>query len=258
MPTEKRKPTIFTTDPLAAIKELDSKLDVCVASFEARLSGGSATTQPSLDKLASDFKQFKVCMKLAIDLIRSQVTQTISAVDDLENRSRRKFLLFRGIKETEGEVLNALLTDIIVNKLKVHDFTTDSIRFCYRLGKDTTGAGKRPILVKFQTLDVRSRIWNSKKELKGAGVSIAEYLTAPRRDIFNEARKLFGVHKCWSQDGCVYLLTSDGAKHRLVSLAQLKEIVQKFPPAKVTAPAPAPEKSTMSTRTRQRHLTKNK
>ncbi|KOB52237.1 Uncharacterized protein OBRU01_26259 [Operophtera brumata] len=52
------------------------------------------------------------------------------------------------------------------------------------------------------------------------------------RAFFNDARKIYGVHKCWSQEGSVYLLTSDGTRHRLLSQAQLKEITQKFPPTK--------------------------
>lgn len=241
MSADKKKPTIYSTDPLAAIMELDAKLENCAASFEGRLSSASSTSNPSLEQLAADFKQFKVCMKLAIDLIRAQVSHVTSAVDEMENRNRRKFLLFRGLKETEGENLRSILSGVIVDKLQFKEFNPDSIRFCYRLGKDTSKAGKRPVLVRFQSLDVRARIWQSKKELKGADVSVAEYLTAPRRAIFNDARKFYGVHKCWSQDGSVYLLVPDGTKHRLLSQAQLKEIMQKFPP---TQPRPMPGPST--------------
>lgn len=102
---QKRKPTLYSTDPLAAIKQLDSKLDDCMASFETRLSSTPTKAQPSLEQLAADFKQFKVCMKLAIELVRSQVTQVTAAVDDMENRSRRKFLIFRGVAEMDGENL---------------------------------------------------------------------------------------------------------------------------------------------------------
>lgn len=181
-------------------------------------------------------------MKLAIDLVRSQMTQVTALVDESECRSRRKFLLFRGIEETAGENLKEAVSGIVVEKLKLCDFTPDCIQLCFRLGRDATLGGARPILVKFRSLDVRSGIWRSKKNLKGCSVSIAEYLTPFRRSLFNEARKAYGVYKCWSQDGCVYLVTADGKKHRVVSQAQLREIMQKFPPPSKDAPAAAATK----------------
>ncbi|KOB66761.1 putative tick transposon [Operophtera brumata] len=136
MTTDKKMPTIYSNDPLAAIMELDAKLESCAASFEGRLSSASSTSNPSLEQLAADFKQFKDYMKLAIDLIRTQVSHVTSAVDEMENRSRRKFILFRGVRETEGENLRTILSGVIVGKLKIKEFNPDSIRLCYRLGKD--------------------------------------------------------------------------------------------------------------------------
>lgn len=227
MSLDKKAKIINSADPLAAIKELDNKLDSCMASFESRMATASTT---SMEQLVADVKQFKVVMKLAIELIRSQMNQVTSLVDEAENRSRRKFLLFRGIVETHGENLKEVITKVVVDSLKLTDFTPECIHFCYRLGKDSTRGEMRPVLVKFQSLDMRSTIWRNKKELKGSTVSVAEYLTALRRSFFNEGRKIFGVHKCWSQDGSVYLLTSDGTKHRVISHCQLREIVTKFPP----------------------------
>lgn len=219
--------------------ELDAKLEKCASSFEGRLSSvtASPSTSSTLEQLAAEFTQFKVSMTLSIELIRTQVAHMTAAIDEMENRSRRKFLLFRGINECQAEDLKMVLSDVIVNKMEIKEFNPSCIRFCYRLGKDISKTSKRPILVRFQSIDIRSRIWQSKKSLKGADISIAEHLTVPRRAIFNEARKVYGVHKCWSQDGSVYLLTADGIKHRLVSQVQLQEIMRKFPPSK-TGPAP--------------------
>ncbi|KOB61983.1 Uncharacterized protein OBRU01_25155 [Operophtera brumata] len=150
----------------------------------------STASSASLEQLAAEVKQYKVGMKLAIDLIRTQMTQVTALVDDVESRGRRKFLLFRGIEEKEGESLKEVITK---NTLKIGDFSPESIRFCYRLGKDSAQGGSRPILVRFHSLDIRSSIWRSKKDFKGTGVSVAEYLTATRRSFFNEGRRNYGV-----------------------------------------------------------------
>lgn len=166
MSSDKQGRRIFSTDPLAAIKELDDKLDSCMVSFEARMSTASSA---SLEQLAAEVKQFKVCMKLAIDLVRTQMTQVTALVDDVESRGRRKFLLFRGIEEKEGESLKEVITEIARNTMKLVDFSPESIRFCYRLGRDSAQGGSRPVLARFHNLDIRSSVWRSKRDLKGSG-----------------------------------------------------------------------------------------
>ncbi|CAG4930566.1 unnamed protein product [Parnassius apollo] len=189
-----------------------------MSSFQARLE----SSQPNITSLTNDFIMFKETIKTALEILKKQVQSLILLTDDIDNRSRRKFLLIRGIEEYDTENCIDTVVNLVTSKLKIHTFRSTQIHSCYRLGKNTI-ANPRALLVKFTDYTIRQEVWRAKLSLKGSNISIAEFLTPHRRELFKEARRLHGMHRCWTQDSNIYLKLCNGSKVRLVSLDQLAE-----------------------------------
>lgn len=205
-------------EPDEAIKVLEAKFDEQFKGFQKRLEAAPPSTE--LQQLAADFDAFKNIMQTALDALKIQVSSLTQLTDELDNRSRRKFLLFRGITEAKGEDLSSVIRGVVSTKLKIK-IEESELKSCFRLGTPVPDK-PRPILVKFVNHDTRSDIWRVKKELKGSAISIAEFLTTRRREIFKEARQVFGKTNSWTQDGNIFIKLSNGKKIRLSSLEQLR------------------------------------
>ncbi|CAG5050318.1 unnamed protein product [Parnassius apollo] len=87
------------TKPEDAVKTLEKKFEECMSSFQARLE----SSQPNITSLTNDFIMFKETMKTALEILKKQVQSLTLLTDDIDNRSRRKFLLIRGIEESDTE-----------------------------------------------------------------------------------------------------------------------------------------------------------
>ncbi|KAF9811928.1 hypothetical protein SFRURICE_021285 [Spodoptera frugiperda] len=142
-------------------------------------------------------------------------------MDALEMRGRRKMLLIHGVPEDKAENTALVVTNMVQDKLQMNTIT----------GKSSP----RPILVKVQDVDTRDKVWHSKTKLKGTGITISEFLTKTRHQVFMAARNKFGVTKCWTNAGHIYVLGPDGVRHRIVSHSELRAIGE---------PAAVPERST--------------
>ncbi|CAB3252756.1 unnamed protein product [Arctia plantaginis] len=142
---------------------------------------------------------------------------------------RRKILLFHGLVEDKKEDTSQVVASLI--KFEQEHFNVKDIKRCQRLGrqvgqdKGRTGTQKtRPILVKLPSVLTRDNIWFSKTKLKGSSVTVSEFLTKTRHDIFISARERYGVNNCWTMQGYVYVLRPDGKQHRVSALAELNGI----------------------------------
>ncbi|XP_047538577.1 pickpocket protein 28-like [Vanessa atalanta] len=82
----------------------------------------------------------------------------------------------------------------------------------------------RPIVVKFTETAIRDKVWFAKTKLKGTGVTESEFLTKSRHNVFLEARKRFGINKCWTRDGLIHIIAPDGSRHRAECLSDLDSI----------------------------------
>lgn len=236
-----------SANPMRALKELEAKFNEGMTAFEKRCTTlAPDITSPSGDlnmiTLLEEFRSFKEVMLQALGLLRTQLSSLTQLVDNLDNQGRRKFLLFRGVPENAGESPAKAIEEIVVSKLKIVSFSTESdVTSCYRLGKQQ-GDKKRPILVRFANTGIRSQIWQSKKELKGSDISVAEFLTPLRRQIFNEARARCGVHNSWTNDGNVYIKLKGGDTRRLFNLLELDELLPKQETSTLSAQPTKPAK----------------
>ncbi|CAG4951459.1 unnamed protein product [Colias eurytheme] len=145
--------------------------------------------------------------------------------DIQEMRSRRKILLLHGVKEDHNEDTKAVVLATLSSKLQSLNLDADSFSRCHRMGHVSTSAVKpRPLLVKFRDVATKNTVWFSKTKFKNSGVTLSEFLTKSRHETFMAARKKFGLPKCWTKDGNVFIIGSDGDKYQATCLNDLNTI----------------------------------
>lgn len=228
-----------------AVAELSANFTRRMEQFEGELhkDKGSASN-PNITSLASDFASFKVFTLNSLKMLQDQINLVAQSMDQLEMRSRRKILLIHGLPEQNQEDTVALVMKVVCNKLKLSDFKVDDISRCHRMGKPASKKA-RPILFKLVSESVRRKIWMNKSQLKGTGVTLSEFLTRARHDLFMRARKQFGVTKCWTRDGTIFVLDAEGTRQQINRSDDLDIIVASTPEREdpvVTATTKEPSK----------------
>ncbi|CAG4984296.1 unnamed protein product [Colias eurytheme] len=153
----------------------------------------------------------------------SQLDILMKLYDQQETRSRRKILLIHGVPEKSQENPSLLVCDILSKHLKLQNFTEDSINRCHRLGQVQEGK-PRPIVLKLTDVKLRDKLWSNKVSLKGSGITLSEFLTKQRHNAFMSARKRFGIDKCWTRDGCIFIIGPNGTRHRATCIADVDAI----------------------------------
>lgn len=211
-------------DTLDAVKlsitELAESFKDQMAAFQREIDK-SGPNNPTISSVATEFNSFKIFIMKSLEGLQTQVTLMAQQVDGLEMQSRRKILLFHGVSEADSEDTSARVLDILKQHLK-SDLTLKDIARSHRLGRPRNNLN-RCILVKFHDLSHRDSIWYGKTGLKGSGVTMSEFLTKPRHDVFMAARERFGVRSCFTRSGSVYVLV-EGSRRCVSSLADLKRI----------------------------------
>lgn len=206
-----------------SMQEMSSLFHTQMARFQLELGKSATKTPASSTSLAADFEAFKAFVVSVLNSLQKQIEFLAAESDRMEMRSRRKILLFHGVPESKDDDPAKCVIKVAVDRLKMPGVTVGDISRCHRLGRATSGKA-RPILVKFRILSVRDEIWLAKKNLKGSGVTISEFLTKMRHKLFMSAREWYGVSNCWTRDGNVFVVGSDGSRHRVASHAELEKI----------------------------------
>ncbi|KAL4704710.1 hypothetical protein ACJJTC_011494 [Scirpophaga incertulas] len=111
--------------------------------------------------------------------------------------------------------------------MKLATVDSNAIESCHRLGTKTDK--QRPIIVRFSSMIHRIAVWKSKTALKGSGIVITEFLTRMRQDVFIEARKHFGIKKCWSSEGVIIVSVEDNKRKKIVTMAELHVLTSQYP-----------------------------
>ncbi|KAI5635570.1 hypothetical protein NE865_03486 [Phthorimaea operculella] len=212
-----------------------SKLYLQMGDFEERLKKATASPSPpaehsDLAALSRDFNHFKSFVWQVLSKLKAQTNLLSLGLDRHETFLRRKVLLFHGIAESKEEQLRSVITDIVKQRMKISEFTSDDIQVCHRLGTSTTKP--RAVLVRFHHLDTRRVVWDAKTLLKGSGTIISEFLTKSRHSVFVAARKHFGVSNCWSTEGKIAIILPDNSRRKIEVSSELQELIKRFPEPK--------------------------
>ncbi|KAI5638996.1 hypothetical protein NE865_08448 [Phthorimaea operculella] len=204
-----------------------------MTNFEERLQ--KVTTSPAagytdLSALSSDFLEFKTLVWQALGKLKAQTELLSLGQDRHETFLRRKVLLFHGVAEKKEEKVEEVILSILSDKMQLSDMNITDLQTCHRLG--SASSKPRPVLVRFRDLGVRRLAWDSKTSLKSTGITISEFLTKSRHDLFMEARQHFGVRNCWTSEGKIVVLLPDKTRKRVEVLSELKRLTAVYPPHK--------------------------
>ncbi|KAJ8712237.1 hypothetical protein PYW07_005079 [Mythimna separata] len=218
-----------------------------MSGFEAELHNAPAGSSTSRDCLVKEFLSFKKFILEMLDCLQKQIDLLALGLDNLEMRGRRKMVLLHGVTEQAKEDTAQVAAEVVRCHLKLADFTVGDIRRCHRMGRQAGTSKPRPILCKLRDVNLRDSIWFAKTRLKGTGITVSEFLTRTRHRLFMCAREKFGVNNCWSKQGLIYVLGSDGSRHRVNSMSDLENIMQvsddvvsPIASAQSSSPSPSP------------------
>lgn len=192
-------------------------------SFDETLRKKAAPAS-SIESLAEEFAAFKNFIMGSLRSLQLQVAYVAREMDQLEMRSRRKILLLHGVPEVQKEDTAAVVVKTVLSSMKQSSFTSSDISRCHRMGRQSTSGKPRPILFKLRDVAIRGKLWSVKSALKGSGITISEFLTKARHDVFMAARQRFGIAKCWTMEGSVYVIGADDSRHRVRSMEDLSAI----------------------------------
>jgi hypothetical protein len=212
---------------LKGMEELSSLFKARMTEFERSLQPSAAKeASPTVKSLAAEYSSFKAFVWKSLNIIKSQVDLVIAGLDRLDTHSRRKVLLLHGINEDNSEDVAKKTLEIFSDQMKL-SLGADVIEVCHRLGVKKNNA--RPVLIRFTTLEHRRQVWNSKTALKGSKVSVSEFLTKTRQEVFVAARGHFGIKRCWTADGTIVILLPNNSRKKILSMGELRQVIDMFP-----------------------------
>lgn len=199
-------------DAARTLSQLEVEFQQRMTAFEGELQKNLAAS-PNMAGLAAEFSTYKAFVTKALKALQQQISVMSQSIDQIEQRSRRKILLLHGVTEAKDEVLPTVIVGVLRERLQT-EFSKNAIQRCQRMGR--AAAGKpRPILIKFDTMNNRDSIWQSKTRLKGTGYTISEFLTKTRHQLFMSARRTFGISKSWTHQGSIYVVDAEGVRHSI-------------------------------------------
>ena len=142
------------------------------------------------------------------DLVDKQKSLS-SEIDDLEQYSRRNYLVLHSVNKSNDENTNEIIIKTFSEELGV-EIKEDDLDRSHRLGKPKRKDNKpRPIIVKFARYAVRREIFMNKRKLKGKRLLITESLTSSRMQLLGDAQRKYGVRNVWTSDGRVMVKEND-------------------------------------------------
>lgn len=247
------------------MEEVKKMMDKFQENLNAALAAGNPEVSPTISMLEGAFKLFqKVVMDnftrldkrlVEIEARQAETVQRQAVIEERldvqEQYSRRSCLLIRGIpetdkKETEEDCLRHVM-DILNGRLKLQ-MSEEVVSRCHRLGgqqakMSPTNSRGRPIIVKFYSYRHRRLVYGAKKLLKGTNISVTEFLTMQRMEIYRIAKNLFTPKQCWTSDGKIIILVPQGN-------GQMKRVVvtkkTQIPPPPPTSTLPGSNNSTFN------------
>lgn len=206
-----------------SIELLSEHFNNQMAEFQKSLQGASIPATSPTSNLASQFNIFRSFVLSSLESLHLQVDLLSKRCEQLDMRSRRKILLVHGIQESKNEDTAAVVVRELSNHLKMPDLTVDNVSRCSRIGTSATDK-PRAILLKFRESTIRNSVWYAKTNLKNTGITVSEFLTKERHGVFMAARQRFGVNRCWTRDGLIFIIAPNGSRHKINTLSELENV----------------------------------
>ncbi|CAG4930685.1 unnamed protein product [Colias eurytheme] len=194
-----------------------------MADFQKKMENPAPASTDTSTQIAAEFNLFRAFVTTSLECLQSQLDILMKLYDQQETRSRRKMLLIHGVPEKSQENPSLLVCDLLSKHFKLPNLSEESISRCHRLGR-MQESKPRPIVLKLNDVKLRDKVWLNKVCLKGTGITLSEFLTKQRHNAFMSARKRFGIDKCWTRDGCIFIIGPNGSRYRATCIADVDTI----------------------------------
>lgn len=212
-----------------SLEEMSSMFSDRMQKYDDDLKNAttSESSHKSIQSLSRDFTEFKCLIWKTVGMLKKQIELLTKGLDKHEMLSRRNMLLVHGVAEQNDINCILQITKLLTDKLKISDFSASDIQTCHRLGTNTNKP--RPILIRFHNYAIRNEVWRKKTLLKGTKLTISEFLTKTRHDVFVSARKHFGMKQCWSSEGKIVIQLPDKTRRKVEYATELHNLITQFP-----------------------------
>ncbi|KAI4455672.1 l1 transposable element-related [Holotrichia oblita] len=175
------------------------------------------------DKLNICNNELKSC-KNNIDSLDKRMLRIEEALDEQEQYSRRNNIRIYGVPEITHENTCEVFVNLCREKLKIN-ITNSDIDCCHRLaGKEGTN---KPIIVRFVRRDVKNKVFNDKRKLKGTRIVITEDLTRVRISRVKILAKYLNSKNVFTSNGII-LVKYNGKIIKLKSMVDYKNLLSKL------------------------------
>ncbi|XP_014370374.1 uncharacterized protein LOC106720295 [Papilio machaon] len=215
-----------------SMNKLETLFQSRMTQYESELkmaaSGDSQSVHKTIAGLSRDFMEFRHLIWQTVSTLKTQMELVLVGMDRFEMASRSNVLLFHGIPEEDNVTQESLILNIVNTNMKLTTITADDIVKCHRLGVTRTSK-PRPLLVRFHDFRLRNIVWSGKTSLKGTKVTLSEFLTKTRHEVFMQARKHFGIRRCWTSDGRIVVLLPNKSRYKLETEAELASLMSQYP-----------------------------
>lgn len=192
-----------------------------------KVTTATGSAQPDISVLSREFHDFKSFVWQTLSTMKTQIELLTLGLDRHETAMRRKVLLLHGVPEKSNEKLHEVVLNILTDKMKLSDISLENLHVCHRLG--SSQAKSRPVLIRFHDMEHRHLVWDSKTAMKGTGITVSEFLTKPRHQVFMSARSHFGIKQVWTVDGKICIILPNKTRRKIESLNELQQLASQFP-----------------------------
>lgn len=180
------------------------------------------TTDVEDRNILSRLNLFQTEMEMAIKTIKDEITEllnrTVKLDQNMEDSKKHCYancLVISGIPENNEENRNIRFEQKIVECLETkiqEPLSSNDINYCYRLGKKEDREKPRPVVVVFTNRWKRDIVFLRKKNFKGSGIVVTEYLTREKMNLFKVCVTKYGLKHCWTWRGNIYAFINNNKK----------------------------------------------
>lgn len=141
-------------------------------------------------------------------------------INNLEQYTRRNNLRIFGIPEMKGEKTNLIVKEMASDKLGINLEDTDIDR-SHRVGQGE----KRAIIVKLTRHDMKTKLIQARRKLKGSKIVIREDLTRENAILLKAAWDSPKTTSTWSTDGRVFAIKHGSVNRNIIrNLADIEKL----------------------------------
>lgn len=155
-----------------------------------------------------------------IELLKKNNKHLQGDVELLQQHIKRKSIRIHGLPESIDENIHGKVINVFKEKLKV-SVAQEDLENCFRIGRNQNG--KRTVLVTFSQQNMKLKILQNRKALKGTGITIAEDMTLAKYTLLKMAMEKFGRHNVWYYGGNIRVKV-DQTKHIIKTTTDLDNL----------------------------------